>query len=159
MSRSLSSAAVRAALARETNEVFVALAMIEHPSLDEPIRICTDSAPVVRSDGTFLPYPFEFILPEDTDGELPRAAVRVDNVDREVLRRISSVTGRPDVTFMLVLASQPDLVEYGPVQFQMGEASWDQMVLNAALAYQEDIWMQAVPSQQYTPSNSPGLFR
>lgn len=157
--RSMSTRAIRAALARETAEVFVALAVLDHESLDAPIRICTDSAPVVRSEGTYLPYPFEFVLPEDTDGQMPRAAVRVDNVDREVLKRISAITGRPRVTFMLVLASQPEVVEYGPVEFQMGEASWDQMVLNGALAYQEDIWMQAVPGQQYTPSNSPGLFR
>lgn len=158
MPRTLTPTAVQAILARETDQVFVPLMLIEHESI-EPVRICADTVPVVRADGTYLPFPFEFVLPQDDDADLPRAAVKIDNVDREIVRTLAALTGRPRITFMLVLADSPEEVEYGPVEFLMGQASWDRVVVTSTLAYQEDIWMQAVPSQTYTPSNSPGLFR
>jgi hypothetical protein len=156
--RQLSGPAIDAVLARETEKVFVPLMLIEHPSIT-PIRICADTAPVVRSDGTYTPFPFEFVLPADDDNDLPRAAVKIDAVDREIVAKIATLTGKPKITFMLVVADTPEVVEYGPVEFQMGQASWDMLVVSSTLAYQEDIWMQSVPGQTYSPSNSPGLFR
>jgi hypothetical protein len=156
--RQVSGPAIAAVMARETDKVFVPLMRITHPSITT-VRICADTAPVVRADGTYNPFPFEFVLPQDDDDDLPRAAVKIDNVDREIVKVLSTLTGRPTITFMLVLADSPEVVEYGPVDFLMGQASWDRLVVTSTLVYQEDIWMQAVPGQTYTPSNSPGLFR
>lgn len=156
--RQLSGPAIRAVLSRETDKVFVPLIRIEHPDI-QTIRICGDTAQVVRTDGTYLPFPFEFILPPDHDGELPRAALKVDNVTKEIVKAIRSLTGRPKVTFLLVLADSPEVVEYGPAEFLLGNAEWDALQVMGTLAYQEDIWMQTVPGQTYTPSTSPGLFR
>lgn len=156
--RAVSASAVRAIISRETDKVFVALLLIEHPSI-APVRICSDTAQIVRSDGTYLPFPFEFVLPEDTEGEIPRAAVKLDNVNREIVKQLSTIEGKPTVTFMLVLADTPEVVEYGPAEFLMADAAWNVLTITGTLAYQEDIWMQQVPGQSYTPSNSPGLFR
>lgn len=156
--RHLSGPAMSAVMARETDKVFVPLMKIEHPSI-ATLRICADTAPLVRLDGTYQPFPFEFVLPQDDDADLPRAAVKVDNVDREIVKTLSALTGRPKITFMLVVADTPEVVEYGPVEFLMGQASWDRLMVTSTLAYQEDLWMQAVPGQTYNPSNSPGLFR
>lgn len=156
--RQLSGPAVRAVLSRETEKVFVCLMKIEHPDIDT-IRICSDTAQVVRSDGTYLPYPFELILPHESETEIPRASVRLDNVSREIAHKLVAIQGKPKVTFMLVLADSPETVEYGPCEFRLADANWDHMVIGATLALYEDVFNQQVPSQTYLPSNSPGLFR
>lgn len=156
--RQISGPAIRAVLSRETDKVFVPLLKIAHPDI-ATIYICGDTTQVVRTDGTYLPFPFEFILPPDQDGELPRASLRVDNVTKEIVKAIRTLTGRPKVTFLLVLADSPEVVEYGPAEFLLGNAEWDALQVMGTLAYQEDIWMQTVPGQTYTPSSSPGLFR
>lgn len=158
MSRTLSTAAVRAVISRETDEVFIALAKLEHPSIST-VRVCANTEPVLRTDGTWLPFPFEFILPDDIQGQVPRASVKFDNVDRSILAALRDLQGKPKCTFMLVLASSPNTVEYGPAEFQIPSASWDVMAVTASLAYQEEIWNQQIPGQTYTPSNSAGLFR
>ncbi|MEJ7808459.1 MAG: DUF1833 family protein [Telluria sp.] len=156
--RKLSGPAIRAVLSRETDSVFVPLLKISHPDI-ATIYICGDTAQVVRSDGTYLPFPFELILPPDSDGELPLATLRVDNVTKEIVKAIRTLTGRPKVTFLLVLADSPEVVEYGPAEFLLGNAEWDALQIMGTLSYQEDIWMQSSPGNTYTPSNSPGLFR
>ena len=156
--RHVSGPAMSAIMARECDKVFVPLMRISHPSITTQ-RICGDTAPCVRADGTYTPFPFEFILPQDDDNDLPRAAVKIDNVDREILKVLQSLTGRATITFMLVIADTPEVVEYGPVEFLMGQASWDRLNTVASFVYQEDIWMQVVPGATYNPSNSPGLFR
>lgn len=158
MSRTLSTAAVRAVISRETDQVFLALVKLEHPSIST-VRIVANSEQVVRADGTYLPFPFEFVLPDDMEAEIPRASIKFDNVSREILAAIRELEGKPKCTFMLVLADSPDTVEYGPAEFELSAAGWDVLSVTASLAYQEEIWNQQVPGQTYTPSNSPGLFR
>ncbi|MEJ7807148.1 MAG: DUF1833 family protein [Telluria sp.] len=156
--RQLSGPAIRAVLSRETESVFVPLLKISHPDI-QTILICGDTAQVVRSDGTYLPFPFEFVLPPDADGELPRAGLRIDNVTKEIVKAIRTLTGRPKVTFLLVLADSPEVVEYGPAEFLLGSAEWDALQIMGTLAYQEDLFLQQIPGQTYTPASSPGLFR
>lgn len=50
-------------LAQETAEVFVPLLRIEHADLAAPILLAYNTEPVVRADGTYLPYPFQINLP------------------------------------------------------------------------------------------------
>lgn len=158
--RQISGPAIRQVLARESGDPMVALMRITHAELTETIRVCADTLPLTRTDdGTYQPFPFEFILPQDIEGEVPRASVKLDNVSKEIARKLAELSSRPTCVFMLVLASQPDVVEYGPAEFKLGDASWNALSIIATLTYQEDVWKQRVPSQDYTPSNSPGVFR
>ena len=156
--RQISGPAIRAVLSRETDKVFVPLLRISHPDITT-ILLCGDTTQIVRTDGTYLPFPFELILPPDSSGELPRASLRIDNVTKEVVKAIYTLTGRPTVTFLLVLADSPETVEYGPAKFILGSAEWDSLQILGSLALQEDIWMQQIPGQNYVPPSSPGLFR
>lgn len=157
MSRVLSSAAARAILARETDEVFLVLLEMTHPDLDT-VRIVNNTEPVVRGGNTFQPYPFEAVLPEDTDTASPQVQLRIDNCDREVTRKLRELEGVPKCTLRVVLASDPDTDEVGPFAFSILSAEYDVMVISVALGYEEDFLNQAVPAQSYTPTSSPGLF-
>lgn len=157
MPRTLSAAAASAILARETAEVFLACLTIEGPGL-ETLRAVNNTEPVVRASGTFHPYPFEAAVPEDTDSANPQVQLRVDNVDRQVVRALRDYAGVPRCTLEIILASSPDHVEVGPFRFSLLSVDYDAVVISGTLGYEEDFLNQAVPAQTYTPTNSPGLF-
>jgi hypothetical protein len=157
MPRVLSPTAAQAVLARETGEVFLVLLKIEHPSIT-PIRIVNNTETVVITDGTYNPYPFEAVLPDDTDNPSPLVQLRIDNCDRAVIEQIRSIVGVPTCTMSVVLASNPNVVEVGPFVFSILHADYDALTINARIGYEEDFLNQAVPAQSYTPTNSQGLF-
>lgn len=158
MARVLSANAAKAILARETEEVFLCLLTLEHPDISPAIRLVNNTEPVTRSDGTYQPYPFEAVLPEDTDTGRPQVTIRIDNIDREVTRKLRELSGVPKCTLRVVLASSPEVTEMGPFEFSVLSAEYDVMLINVTLGYEEDFLNQAIPAQTYTPSNSAGVF-
>lgn len=157
MPRSLSPAAARAILARETEEVFLVLLELAHPDI-ETVRIVNNTVPVVRTEGTYQPYPFEAVLPDDTDQASPQVMLRIDNCDREVIRKLRELAGIPKCTMRVVLASDPNRDEVGPFAFSLLNVDYDALVISAAIGYEEDFLNQSVPAQRYVPSTSPGIF-
>lgn len=155
--RVLSPAATKAILARETEEVFLCLLELSHPAITT-VRLVNNTDPVVRTDGTYQPYPFEAVLPDDTDSASPQVQLRIDNIDREVTRVLRNLYGIPRCTLRVVLASNPDHDEMGPFEFAVLGIEYDAMVISASIGYEEDFLNQAVPAQSYIPSTSAGLF-
>lgn len=155
--RPLSAAAARAIVARDTGEVFLCILVIEHEGMDT-IRLVNDTKEVVRADGTYIPYPFQPVFPEDSDAGMPGVQLIVDNVDREVTRKLREVTGVPKCTLSVILASNPAVVEMGPIECAMLAVDYDVSQIRATLGPEEDFLNQQVPGQSYTPTNSPGMF-
>lgn len=155
--RILSPAAAASALAPQTDEVWLTCLTFSWPGL-APIRIANDTVPVERKAGTFQPYAFEGELPEDTSEWNGTISLRIDNVDREVSRKIRTYAGTPNCRIEVVLASSPDTVEMGPFEFSVLSADMDETALVLSLGYGEGFLDQGFPAQTYTPSNSPGLF-
>lgn len=158
MSRTLSPTAAQAILARETAEVFLCCLTITGDGLDT-LRAVNNTEPVVRTGGTYRPYPFQVMLPEDTDSANLTVTLKVDNIDRQVTRALREFQGVPKVTLEVILASSPNTVEIGPLEFALLATDYDSVVITATLGYEEDFLNQAVPSQTYNPTNSPGIFR
>lgn len=155
--RTLSAPAARAILARETEEVFLTLLEITHPDITT-IRIANNTEPVVRTDGTYNPWPFEAVIPEDSDAANTQVQLRIDNCDREVTRTLRNLSGVPKCTLRVVLASSPNTDEVGPFNFSILTVDYDAMLITATIGHDEDFLNQAVPAQSYIPSTSPGLF-
>lgn len=156
--REVSATALQAMLAQDSAEVFIPLLRIEHPDLADPILLAYNTETVSRSDGDYLPYAFQINLPKQVEDETPQLSVTVDNTDMTVNDKIRSLVGKPSVTFMVVLASQPDTVEAGPFEMSLQQATADAQTITGTLGYELDIFAQQVPAQQFLPSNSPGLY-
>lgn len=159
MARSLSAAAFRAMFAQETGEVFLVCLKLEHASLVQPIRVVHNNQDVVRSDGTYLACFFEINLPEETSERVPQVTLGIENVDRAIVDSIKSISGRVKVTMDVVLASSPNTVEAGPFEFYMLSANFNAQNVQGTLGFEDDILNTAFPKDQYTPQNSPGLFK
>lgn len=149
--------AARAILRQATDEVFLAFLTIYGAGL-ETIYIVNNTEPVVRGVTLFNPYPFEPILPEDSDSASPQVTLRIDNVDRRVTEAIKEYPGTPYCRMEISLASNPTHVEVGPLDFAITLIEFDAIAITATLGYEEDFLNQAAPAQCYLPSNSAGLF-
>lgn len=156
--RQVSQRALQAMLAQETPEVFVSCLKIEHPSLPAPILLACNTEPLVRAGGTYQPYAFRIRLPDQRDDQIPQVQVSVDNVDLSVNEALRTLVGMPKVTLDVVLASQPDTIEAGPFECSLQTATSTADTIEGTLGYEDDVFAQAVPGQNYLPANSPGLF-
>lgn len=157
MSRTVSPTALQAMLARETAEVFLVCLRLTHASFGT-IRVVNNTQQIVRADGTYLPFPFSIVLPNDSEDRVPEVTVQFDNIDGMITDAIRTVSGRPAVSFDVVLASSPNVVEAGPFNFMLMNAQYDDKIVTCTLGFEEDILNQAVPRGSYNPANSPGLF-
>jgi hypothetical protein len=156
--REVSVNALQAMLAQNSAEVFVPLLVIDHPDFDAPIRLAYNTETVHRTDGDYLPYPFQINLPTQTEDEIPTVTLTVDNTDLTVNDKIRSITGVPTVTLMVVLASSPNTVEAGPFNMRLLNAQADANTIQGVLGQENDIFSQSVPCGLYLPTNSQGLF-
>jgi len=163
--RSLSATARQAAFAQETDTVWVLLCTISHLALDEPIRVANDLVPatatgerVLISRGeSFVCYPFAVDLPADDGDSVSRVTIVIDNVDREIIRKLRSIQGPCQVALEVVLSSTPDLVEAGPFVMTLVAADYDALTISGELAF-EDILTLPFPGDSYSPADYPGLF-
>jgi hypothetical protein len=157
MSRTISAAAKAAAFAQQTDQVYLALLVIEHDDLSAPIRVVNNAADVVSGGETYTAFPFDITLPSDADDSIPHATLTISNVDRTVTEAIRTISGAPTVTISVVLAASPDTIEVGPYEMTLRNVSWDANTVSGALA-SEDVLNEPFPGEFMVPDTFPGLF-
>ena len=159
MPRSLSNVAKAAIFGGQTSEVFVVLLELEHPSFVQNLRFCSNDLTVSAFGYDYLPFPFEIVLPNDADDEPPRVTLRIDNVDRRIVGEIRNITGGGPVMVRVyvVLASQPDTIEVGPLEFSLRDVEYNDATIEGSLMY-EEVLNEQFPADAFTPARFPGLF-
>ncbi len=157
MARSVSQAVKQAVNAPETAETFIILLTIDHADLAQPIRVSSDAVDTVSRGDTFVAFPFDLSLPDDTDARLPRARLRIDNIDRQVVQAVRSITSAPSVLIEIVMASDPETVEVSFPDFQMREIGYDAVTVEGSLTL-EEIEGEPYPARIFSPADFPGLF-
>lgn len=161
MPRSVSEVFRSAAFGEETDEVFVVLITISHETLAEPIRVCSDYKPgnasTISQGREFIFFPFSFEFPADTDDALPQVTLQIDNVSTQITEAIRLIDTAPKVEVEVVVASQPDVLEAGPMLFQFANVEVNSLVITGTLGYQP-ILNEPYPAWSFTPAVSPSLF-
>lgn len=151
-------------MAQDTAVVPLALLTITHPSLAAPIRLVNDAVSatgattIVRGGQTYVAYPFDLILPSDTDDGPPRARLTVDNVAREIVQLVRSAAPAPQVTMDIINAAAPDdaPASFGPFKFGTPEYDDYQVTTDLVLA---DNTLEPYPYRRYSAEFFPALFR
>lgn len=156
MSRPLSPAAVASLTAENTDEVWVVLLTIDHPTLTDPIRVANNNEDVTSNDALYIGLPFSIELPGEDADEPGTASIQVPNVDREIVAAARGVTGRASATIEVVLASQPDLIEVGFYGLEMTEVEWDASTVRGRLRFEQIMTEPLSPI--ITPERFPGVF-
>lgn len=157
MSRNVSTTYKAASFSQETDQVFLGLLEIDQAALPAPIRIVNNTENVTHNGNLYTAFPFEFTLPQDSDENMPAATISVDNVDRQIVEMIRSMTGPATVTVTVVLASSPDVIEAGPYVMTLRDTGYDAYQVTGRLDV-EDMLNEPYPADSFTPNTFPGLF-
>lgn len=155
--RSLSSRALQALAAEYTEEVFLHLLEINHDQLAAPIRVVNNFEDIISNGDTYIAFPFDISLPEDSD-TLPQVVLTIDNVDRSITEALRPIATPPTISLILVLANTPDVVEAGPITFQLRSIDFDLHQVTGTLM-PKDVLNAPFPYQTFSPSSHPSLFK
>lgn len=158
MARNVSTTFRQAATAPTTEEVFLMLLEIDHPTLGSPIRVVNNNESITSNSNTYLPFHFEVALPDDREDTINEVDLRIDNVDRQIVTAIRQINSPADVTLQVVLASTPNTVEAGPYTFTMRNVQWDARFVTGKLVFSDDPLNTRFPDGTFTPGDFPALF-
>jgi len=159
MPRPLSSVAKQAIFAAQTGEVFVVLLELEHPNFAGIIQVCSNDLAIASRGNTYVPFPFEIILPDEAEDSAPRVTLRIDAIDRRLISELRSVVTVVPVTvrMMVVIASSPDVLEVGPMEFSLRDVEYSATTIEGTLLY-EDVLNESFPGDTFSPARFPALF-
>lgn len=167
MSRTVSLTTRGAIYAEQTDEVFVFLFTVTHPSLMAPVYYSSDPTTrlsvdplaygIVSRGNTYDFFPISLVLPDDSDATPPTIKLVLDNVMRQAIPLLRSITTPPSVTIEMVLASDPDTVEASWPNFDMVDITYDANSVTIDLAI-NGLSTEPFPTGVFAPSGFPGLF-
>ena len=158
MPRTLSTAARASLFAQQTGEVFVQLLTLEHPDLVEPIRVCSDSIDTVSGGLTYQRFPFTITMPPEDEDAPPIVRLKIANADRTIVRSVRELSQNAMmVTLSVVMASSPDTIEAGPLEFKLRNVTFDAEFVEGELHF-EDPLNEPFPADTFNPNTFPGLF-
>jgi hypothetical protein len=154
--RNLSPKALESMFAANTDEVWLLLVTIQHPTLTTPLRFVNNLESVTSRGNLFVAFPFEIELPGQDPENIGEARIKLDNIDRSIVTTLRAMTEPPTVTFEIILASQPDVVEAAFEGLTLRNSTYDALSVSGILRF-EDIVSEPV-SVQMTPGRFPAMY-
>lgn len=154
-------------------EFLVVLLTIEAPTLADPIRVANDTVNYNYNGDTYLGFPFEFELVDDSaSGRIPTGRIRIQNVDRQIGEAIVNLTQSPSVT-ITILASADfadtlsgdderfPIVDEPVIEYQATNLMFTNISVNAMEITSElisfDMTSEPWPAVRTTTDRLPGL--
>jgi len=156
MSRSVSTSFLSAVNVQETDEVFLILLQIDHSTLGSPIRLVNNMVDIVSNGFSFIGYPFAISLPDDIEDQLPSVNMTIDNVDRQIVAAVRTISSPATISMSLILASDPNTIEVGPIEMTLREVKYNALHVTGTLQ-PADLLNEMFPVDQFTPGKYPGL--
>jgi len=139
-------------------EAPIILLEIDHPLFSVPARVVNDNQDITSNGDVYTALTFEITLPDDMEGQIPRAQLSMDNIGRELTQPLEDSNGGEGATVrvMQVLRSAPNVIEWEAL-LDMRNVSMTNLKVNAELSY-EDILNRPAVAVRYDTFTAPGLF-
>lgn len=136
----------------------VYLLEISHPQLAVPVRVVRDTQDLVSNGDTYIAMNFDIQLPDDLQGKLPRAPIRIDNVGRDLTQWIDESKGGRGATVrvMQVMRDDPDTLEYD-VTMDLLRVGQNGAHVTGELGYEDTLNLPAL-AMTYRSDNTPAIF-
>jgi len=156
--RNLSQNGRKNVLATSVNEPMLVMLEITHAELAVPVRVVNDTQDLVSQGKTFLKCPFELMLPDDIEGQLPQATLSVDNIGQELTQWLEVSRGGQGAKcrMMMALPGDPNTLEYD-MTMDMTAMKIDNQKVSAQLGFVNTLGRAAV-AKTFTPATAPGLW-
>ena len=145
------------AYSQESDDVWLVCATISHDDLTEDINVVNDLQDIVSNGVTYIACPFEIAFPADTDEGPPNARVRIDNVSQDVVKAVREINTPAEVSFRLVLASDPDTAEIEYTGLSLRDVTANLATVEGTLGL-DDLRLEAFGVYSFGPTYFPGLF-
>lgn len=140
-----------------SNDPFLMLVTISHPTMTSPIRFVNNSEQVISRGDTFVPFPMTVNLPVDDGETVKEFSMTFDNVSREIIDELRSITDPMDVKLEMILASNKDFVQYAFDELKLKSIVYNKQTITAKI-FMDTFLSVSLTSEKYTPQNFPGLF-
>ena len=157
MTRTISDATKEAIHSQETGEAFLILLTIDHTDLAAPIRVANNSEDIVSNGDTFLAFPFLLELPKDSDSLAPEATLTIDNVDRQIIAAVRSISSAPSVKIEVIRSGDPDTIEVSYDGMELRDVVYNAFQVSGKIVMQR-FDAEPYPAGRMTPVDFPGLF-
>lgn len=159
MSRTIGASALAAIAKPQTDEVFLFLldVILTIDGVVETYHFVNNTESVTRLGVEYIPLGFQITLPNEGE-TIHEASLTIDAVDLVLVSAMRETTVKPQVSFMLVLASFPDATpEAGPFNFELSDVTYNAQTLSATLNYGKHLEAR-FPKVGKTPYYFPGMF-
>ena len=158
MSRTISTAARAAMQAAETDEAVLCRLKLTLPGIGD-VHVINDLVEHQdSSDQVWQACPFTIQLPDERDDEVPRATLSIDNVSRDLMAGIRSISDPVVIELSVVMGSDIDDVIAGPYNFWLRNVTWDSLTISGSLEY-EPILNIGWPHQRCSALTCPSLYK
>lgn len=139
-------------------EIPVALIEIDHPDLAEPVRVVNSESDFISNGKQYIAIGFRYVLPDDFEGQLPRARLAVDNIGRDLMQWIESTAGGQgsSVKMMQAMRSRPNQIEWS-IRMGLYNTVATQKEVSAELGY-ENLFTKPAVALSFRPDTSPGIY-
>jgi hypothetical protein len=97
-------------------------------------------------------------LISDEENALPTAKIAVDNASRVLVDMVRTPTTPPVVQYSIVLASDPNTVEVGPIRLYLADVTITTASITGTLI-PKPVFNKPFPPDRVTPSIAPGVFK
>lgn len=156
MSNQLSPALLAQLFAQESNDPFLMLITLSHPTFSD-IRLVNNTEDIVSNGLTYTSFPVTIRLPVD-DGETTRELnIDFDNVSLELIDEIRTVTTPINLKIEMILASNPDLVEITLEDLKLRSLTYNKQRISAKIIMDNFLNVE-LNAEVYGPKNFPGIF-
>lgn len=131
---------------------------ITHAQLAVPVRVARDTQDLVSNGENFQACWFDVQLPDQVDGKLPEAPLRIDNVGRELVQWLEASQGGKgaQVRVMQVMRDAPDVLE-ADITLDLLHVQQRSAFVIGRLGFEDTLNLPALPAT-YRPDNCPGIF-
>lgn len=106
---------------------------------------------------TYQQAAFELALPDDTDEGTPTAKLDFDAGDISFVRLLRQASKRVKLTLWLVLSDDPNIIEYGPAEYESVDFNVSETSVSVSLEAEPILDVQ-IPGLRYTPAIFPALW-
>ena len=143
--------------AQDSEDPFLALITLNHSTLVTPLRFVNNSESIVSRLNTYIAFPFQITMPPDDGETLREVAIVFDNVSREIIDELRSITTPMDVKVEMVLASNRDYVQLTLDELKSKSITYNKQVVSMKL-FLDTFLNISMTSEKYSPTSYPGLF-